>query len=65
MLHLFLIILTAIIALHYIINRARTSSKCAYVVILGDIGRSPRMQFHSVTLSKAGFEVYIFGYAGK
>lgn len=37
-----------------------TKSVC--VVVLGDIGRSPRMQYHSLSLAKAGYKVDIVGY---
>ncbi|KAF4518918.1 hypothetical protein B566_EDAN006756, partial [Ephemera danica] len=39
-------------------------SKRACVVVLGDIGRSPRMQYHSLSLAKEGFNVDIVGYKG-
>lgn len=32
------------------------------IVVLGDIGRSPRMQYHSLSLAKAGYKVDIIGY---
>ncbi|XP_050514719.1 chitobiosyldiphosphodolichol beta-mannosyltransferase [Diabrotica virgifera virgifera] len=32
------------------------------VVVLGDIGRSPRMQYHSLSLAEAGHTVDIIGY---
>lgn len=32
------------------------------VVVLGDIGRSPRMQYHSLSLANAGYNVDIIGY---
>jgi len=34
------------------------------VVVLGDLGRSPRMQCHSLALAQAGVEVDLIGYAG-
>lgn len=34
----------------------------ACVVILGDIGRSPRMQYHAQSLIREGFNVDIIGY---
>ena len=36
----------------------------ANVIVLGDIGRSPRMQYHSVSLAKCGYKVNILGYSG-
>lgn len=34
------------------------------ILVLGDIGRSPRMQYHAASLSKAGFTVQLIGYKG-
>ena len=42
----------------------RGNSKRACVVVLGDIGRSPRMQYHSLSLADAGYEVSLIGYEG-
>lgn len=35
------------------------------VVVLGDIGRSPRMQYHAVSIAKHGGSVVLIGYKGK
>jgi len=37
----------------------------ACVVVLGDIGRSPRMQFHALSLLAAGAELSVVAYAGE
>ena len=42
----------------------RFANKQAYVVVLGDIGRSPRMCNHAVSLATVGFDVTIMGYGG-
>ena len=34
------------------------------VVVLGDIGRSPRMQYHALSIAKHGGHVQIIGYLG-
>lgn len=34
------------------------------VVVLGDIGRSPRMQYHAISIAKHGGKVYLIGYQG-
>ncbi|XP_069183105.1 chitobiosyldiphosphodolichol beta-mannosyltransferase-like isoform X1 [Procambarus clarkii] len=34
------------------------------VVVLGDLGRSPRMNYHALSLSEEGFEVNLVGFAG-
>ena len=35
------------------------------VVVLGDIGRSPRMQYHALSIAKHGGKVYLIGYQGE
>ena len=35
------------------------------VLVLGDIGRSPRMQYHAISLSKHGYNVSFVGFFGK
>lgn len=34
------------------------------VVVLGDIGRSPRMMYHSQSFAQNDFETFIVGYRG-
>ncbi|KAJ1813208.1 mannosyltransferase, partial [Coemansia sp. RSA 2598] len=34
------------------------------ILVLGDIGRSPRMQYHAISLARAGYLVDFIGYAG-
>jgi hypothetical protein len=34
------------------------------VVVLGDVGLSPRMQYHSLSLATEGNEVDVVGFAG-
>lgn len=34
------------------------------VVVLGDIGRSPRMRYHATSLADAGCHVDLIGYTG-
>lgn len=40
-------------------NRERVT-----VVVLGDLGHSPRMNYHALSLSEEGFEVNLVGFAG-
>lgn len=35
------------------------------VVVLGDIGRSPRMQYHALSIAKHGGTVDLIGYQGE
>ncbi len=37
-------------------------NKTVGVIVLGDVGRSPRMQYHSYSLSREGFRVKLLGY---
>ncbi len=34
------------------------------IVVLGDIGRSPRMQYHALSVAKHGGRVFLIGYQG-
>ena len=34
------------------------------VLVLGDIGRSPRMQYHAMSIAKHGGRVDVIGYKG-
>ncbi|KAJ2492972.1 Tuberous sclerosis 2-like protein [Coemansia sp. RSA 2050] len=40
------------------------SGRRVAVLVLGDIGRSPRMQYHALSLAKAGHSVDLIGYPG-
>lgn len=35
------------------------------IVVLGDIGRSPRMQYHAISLARHGANVEVIGYQGR
>ena len=35
------------------------------IVVLGDVGRSPRMQNHALSFAKAGFHVDLVGFGGE
>lgn len=35
------------------------------VVVLGDVGRSPRMQYHALSLAKCGFSVTFLGFCSE
>lgn len=42
-------------------TRPKTSVQ---ILVLGDIGRSPRMQYHALSIAKNGGQVVIIGYTG-
>lgn len=64
------VILTTLIALVILFHPTRfqagtPSRKCSVqVVVLGDVGRSPRMQYHALSIAKHGGTVDIIGYHG-
>ncbi|KAJ9101232.1 hypothetical protein QFC21_003451 [Naganishia friedmannii] len=45
-------------------HHPRTRRKTAVVLVLGDIGRSPRMMYHAQSLVRSGFKVWLVGYSG-
>lgn len=46
-------------------QRGGATNRRVCVLVLGDIGRSPRMRYHSLSLSKHGFTVTFVGFVGK
>lgn len=44
---------------------APRSKASVQILVLGDIGRSPRMQYHALSIAKHGGQVDIIGYHGK
>lgn len=47
-----------------VVSLSRSRPKRVAVLVLGDIGRSPRMQNHAVSLAKAGWNVDLIGFKG-
>jgi beta-1,4-mannosyltransferase len=45
-------------------NDTKKRKACVQILVLGDIGRSPRMQYHALSIAKHGGEVVIIGYNG-
>ncbi|XP_048860500.1 chitobiosyldiphosphodolichol beta-mannosyltransferase [Brienomyrus brachyistius] len=43
---------------------ASRPGRCVCVLVLGDIGRSPRMQYHAASLARHGYTVSFVGYLG-
>lgn len=46
-------------------EQVNEEKKHVVVVVLGDIGRSPRMQYHTLSLLEHGHSVTLIGYAGE
>lgn len=47
------------------LDKSRTPSIRVQVLVLGDIGRSPRMQYHALSIAKHGGIVDLIGYQGE
>ena len=43
----------------------KSNDDSVQIVVLGDIGRSPRMQYHALSVAKHGGRVHLIGYVGK
>ncbi|CAI8017674.1 Chitobiosyldiphosphodolichol beta-mannosyltransferase [Geodia barretti] len=66
MLGVFLISLTTFLILLLLLRwRCERGEGRVLVVVLGDMGRSPRMQYHCLSLLKAGYSVEFVGYGGQ
>jgi hypothetical protein len=46
-------------------GQAETAKPTVQILVLGDIGRSPRMQYHALSIARKGGKVIIIGYKGK
>ncbi len=57
-----LLIVTAVLIVYRFLLKSKTT---VFIVVLGDIGRSPRMNYHCLSLTKLGYNVCMIGYKGK
>ncbi|CAG8476363.1 12068_t:CDS:2 [Ambispora leptoticha] len=55
---------TSLLYFKYVQNAAIQKKKNVTLVVLGDIGRSPRMQYHALSFSRNGWHVDFVGYDG-
>lgn len=65
----FLTVVILILPSQYISRRARDDNGkekvTVQILVLGDIGRSPRMQYHALSIARHGGHVDLIGYQGK
>jgi beta-1,4-mannosyltransferase len=62
---LFAVLVVVIILLIGKLRRPNSlTQKCVHIVVLGDLGRSPRMCNHAIEFDKHKFDVKLIGYAG-
>lgn len=45
--------------------RGKPTLRTVAILVLGDIGRSPRMMYHAESFAKLGFDTFLIGYKGK
>lgn len=45
-------------------GQAEKEKPTVQILVLGDIGRSPRMQYHALSIARKGGKVVIIGYKG-
>lgn len=48
----------------YLLPTQRPTLRSVAIVVLGDVGRSPRMMYHAESFAKNGFQTYIIGNRG-
>lgn len=58
---LFVVVL---IAVYWLRGRKNYSKPRICILVLGDVGRSPRMQYHALSCAKAGYDVELVGFGG-
>ena len=58
-----LLVLFAIGTYHYV--RRPPKLRSVAILVLGDVGRSPRMMYHAESFAKLGFDTYLIGYRGE
>ena len=61
---LFLFCVLSFVGIIYLF-RTQVPLKRVTLVVLGDIGRSPRMQYHALSFAREGFDVDFVGYGGE
>src|SRR5690606_24849046 len=58
----FILLLLVLIKRLLSIKRKSVNARSAFIVVLGDLGRSPRMNYHCLSLTKLGYSVKLVGY---
>lgn len=57
--------LLVIIVVCWVLWGRRPTLRSVAIVVLGDVGRSPRMMYHAQSFASIDFETYIVGYQGE
>ena len=48
----------------YLSPTQKPALRSVAIVVLGDVGRSPRMMYHAESFARSGFETSLIGYEG-
>ena len=65
------LLVAAVVALGYVVyvftkrGKGPPAKRTVAILVLGDIGRSPRMMYHAESFAKHNFETYLIGYGGE
>lgn len=54
-----------LVFLRFLRPKSEHSLRSIAILVLGDIGRSPRMMYHAESFAENGFMVYLIGYGGE
>lgn len=46
-------------------KREKAFLRSVAILVLGDIGRSPRMMYHAESFAQSNFQTYLIGYSGE
>ena len=60
----FTALLAGSLLLYLLLRRKYAHARSVCVLVLGDLGRSPRMMYHAQSLLANGYVVYLVGYSG-
>lgn len=63
--HLWLVLVATVLFFTWLRANKNSSTKRICILVLGDIGRSPRMQYHALSCAQNGYEVDLIGFGGK
>jgi beta-1,4-mannosyltransferase len=56
--------LVVLLIAYFLYAFLRNEKLSVYIIVLGDIGRSPRMQYHAICFAEQGYRVHLIGYRG-
>ena len=58
------LVIVVALFVYWLRGRKNLSKPRICILVVGDIGRSPRMQYHALSCAKAGYHVDLVGFGG-